>query len=195
MLTHAPLRCAAADELTNDLDVDTIEAVEAMLSTFDGVVLMTGHDRAFMDTLAQHIFVFEGNGAVSDWQGTYSELRVAQKAREAAGAKAAQKTQPAGGAAAAPAAAAEALPPAAARDPEARRLANNAKNKMTKVEAQLEKVEASIAVLDEQLVAACADAGKAMELADKRAKAVAQQEELYAEYERLDALVAAGGLS
>jgi ATP-binding cassette subfamily F protein uup len=182
--------------LTNDLDVDTIEAVEAMLSTFDGVVLMTGHDRAFMDTLAQHIFVFEGDGAVSDWQGTYSELRVAQKAREAAGAKAAQKAQSGGGAAAAAAAAAAAeTAPAAARDPEARRVANNAKNKISKVEAQLEKVEAAIAALDEQLVAACADAGKAMELADKRAKAVTQQEELYAEYERLDALVAAGGLS
>jgi ATP-binding cassette subfamily F protein uup len=182
--------------MTNDLDLDTIEAVEAMLQSFDGVVLMTGHDRAFMDTLAQHIFVFEGDGRVTDWQGSYSELRVAQKAREAADSKpaaaaaAATPSRPA--AAAAPAAAAPSADPAA--DKEARRIASNAKNKIPKVEASLEKVEAEIAALDEALVAACADAGKALELSGKRAAAAARQDELYAEYERLDALVAAGGL-
>ena len=56
------------DELTNDLDLDTIEAVEGMLQGFEGVVLLTGHDRSFMDALAQHIFVFEGEGVVRDWQ-------------------------------------------------------------------------------------------------------------------------------
>jgi hypothetical protein len=55
----------------------------------------------------------------------------------------------------------------------------------------LERVEADIAALDDALIAACADAGKAAELAAKRAAAVARQEQLYAEYERLDALVLA----
>jgi Skp family chaperone for outer membrane proteins len=76
---------------------------------------------------------------------------------------------------------------------EARRVATNAKKKMPQVEATLEKVEAEIAALDQALVDACADAGKAAELASKRDAAVARQEQLYAEYERLDALVLAGG--
>ena len=173
------------DEPTNDLDLETIEQLEVVLQGFDGVVLMTGHDRVFLDTLAQHIFVFEGDGVVTDWQGSYSELRAHQKSREASTAAAAARP------------AADAPPKAAAADPaasrEARRVATNAKNKMPQVEAALEKVEAEIAALDEALVASCADAGKAAELAAKRDAAVARQEQLYSEYERLDALVLAAG--
>ena len=133
---------------------------------------------ASRSTLAQHIFVFEGDGVVSDWQGSYSELRAHQKAREAAASSAARPAvEP-------PPRAAD---PAASRD--ARRVATNAKNKMPQVEAALERVEADIAALDDALVAACSDAGKAADLAAKRDAAVARQEELYAEYERLDALV------
>ena len=160
------------DELTNDLDVDTIEAVEAMLEGFDGCVLLTGHDRSFFDALAQHILVFEGDARIRDWQGSYSELRAAQKADERA----------------VPAAATASAPPAAPADKEARRVAQNAAKKIPKVEAALEKLDADIADLDRQLSEAASDAGKAAALAAARDKATAQLAELFAEYERLDAL-------
>lgn len=56
-------------------------------------------------------------------------------------------------------------------------------------QAALEKVEAEIDELDAALLATGADAGKALELSEKRAAAAKFQEELYAEYERLDELV------
>lgn len=57
------------------------------------------------------------------------------------------------------------------------------------MEAALEKVEAEIEELDAALLAAGADAGRALELSEQRAKAARFQEELYEEYERLDELV------
>ena len=52
------------DEPTNDLDLDTIEALEEMLADFDGCVLVVSHDRAFVDNLVDHIFVFDGKGGI-----------------------------------------------------------------------------------------------------------------------------------
>jgi ATPase subunit of ABC transporter with duplicated ATPase domains len=70
------------DEPTNDLDLDTIEALEDMLSNFDGCVLIVSHDRQFVNNLADHIFVFDGEGGISDWSGSYSELRDFMKSKE-----------------------------------------------------------------------------------------------------------------
>ena len=55
------------DEPTNDLDLDTIEALEEMLEDFDGCVIVVSHDRQFVNNLVDHIFVFEGDGIISDW--------------------------------------------------------------------------------------------------------------------------------
>jgi ATPase subunit of ABC transporter with duplicated ATPase domains len=63
------------DEPTNDLDLDTIEALEEALEDFDGCVLVVSHDRAFVDNLVDHIFVFDGKGGIDDWNGDYSALR------------------------------------------------------------------------------------------------------------------------
>ena len=63
------------DEPTNDLDLDTIEVLEQLLVDFDGCVLIVSHDRAFVNTVADHIFVFDGKGGISDWSGSYTELR------------------------------------------------------------------------------------------------------------------------
>ena len=63
------------DEPTNDLDLDTIEVLEQLLVDFDVVLLIVSHDRAFVNTVADHIFVFDGKGGISDWSGSYTELR------------------------------------------------------------------------------------------------------------------------
>jgi ATPase subunit of ABC transporter with duplicated ATPase domains len=164
------------DEPTNDLDVSSIEALEELLAAFDGIVVVCGHDRSFM-AMCQHLLVFEGDGRISDWRGTLAELRERQKANAAA--------------ASAPAAAAAAPPAAAGADKEARRLATNASKKIPRVEADLERLEAELSAFDEQLMEAGADAGRAAALAAKRGEAACQLEALYAEYERLDALVRA----
>lgn len=61
------------DEPTNDLDLLTIRILEDFLLQFRGCLLIVSHDRAFMDRLVDHLFVFEGGGKVTDFRGTYTE--------------------------------------------------------------------------------------------------------------------------
>ena len=65
------------DEPTNDLDIDTLNKIEDFLSGFGGCLILATHDRYFLDKLVDHIFIFEGDGKVSDFTGTYSEYRLA----------------------------------------------------------------------------------------------------------------------
>ncbi|MEQ9278830.1 MAG: ABC-F family ATP-binding cassette domain-containing protein [Balneola sp.] len=74
------------DEPTNDLDLITLEKLEDFLSNFGGCLIIVSHDRYFMDNLVEHYFVFEGNGEVNDFNGTYSEYR-ALKAEQESGQK------------------------------------------------------------------------------------------------------------
>ncbi len=63
------------DEPTNDLDIVTLNILEEFLVTFGGCLLIVSHDRYFLDRLAQHLFIFEGNGVIKDFNGTYTEYR------------------------------------------------------------------------------------------------------------------------
>jgi ATP-binding cassette subfamily F protein uup len=63
------------DEPTNDLDLPTLAVLENFLSEFTGCLLIVSHDRYFMDRLVDHLFVFEGNGVISDFPGNYSQYR------------------------------------------------------------------------------------------------------------------------
>jgi ATPase subunit of ABC transporter with duplicated ATPase domains len=61
------------DEPTNDLDVETLESLEEALERFSGCVVVTSHDRWFLDRVATHILAFEGNSQVYFFEGSYSE--------------------------------------------------------------------------------------------------------------------------
>lgn len=63
------------DEPTNNLDIITLSILEDYLSEFKGCVIVVSHDRYFLDNIAEHLFVFTGNGIVKDFPGTYSEYR------------------------------------------------------------------------------------------------------------------------
>ncbi len=60
------------DEPTNDLDIPTLNELESFLSEFPGCILFVSHDRYFTDNLADHLFVFQGNGLIKDFPGNYS---------------------------------------------------------------------------------------------------------------------------
>ncbi|MBK7689659.1 MAG: ABC-F family ATP-binding cassette domain-containing protein [Bacteroidetes bacterium] len=64
------------DEPTNDLDLQTLQILEEFLLDFAGCILIISHDRYFMDKLVDHLFVFEGEGLVSDFPGNYAQYRV-----------------------------------------------------------------------------------------------------------------------
>ena len=61
------------DEPTNDLDVDTLRALEAGLESFPGCVVVISHDRWFLDRIATHILAFEGDSQVRFFQGNVSD--------------------------------------------------------------------------------------------------------------------------
>ncbi|MDN4754481.1 ABC-F family ATP-binding cassette domain-containing protein [Porphyromonadaceae bacterium W3.11] len=63
------------DEPTNDLDIPTLQVLEDYLSDFDGCILVVSHDRYFMDRVADHLFVLDGNGFVRDYPGNYTDYR------------------------------------------------------------------------------------------------------------------------
>lgn len=79
------------DEPTNDLDLITLEKLESFLADFGGCLIIVSHDRYFMDNLVQHYFVFEGNGVISDFNGTYQEYKQLQAAQEEEAKKAAEQ--------------------------------------------------------------------------------------------------------
>jgi ATP-binding cassette subfamily F protein uup len=64
------------DEPTNDLDIQTLNILQDFLESFGGCVLIVSHDRYFMDILADHLFVFEGNGVIRDYNGNYTDYRL-----------------------------------------------------------------------------------------------------------------------
>jgi len=70
------------DEPTNDLDIVSLNVLEEYLSTFPGCLIIVSHDRYFLDKLADHLFVFEGEGMIKDYVGKYSEYRELMKDKE-----------------------------------------------------------------------------------------------------------------
>jgi len=70
------------DEPTNDLDILTLNVLEEYLKGFAGSVIIVSHDRFFLDKIVDHLFVFEGEGVVKDFVGSYSEYREYIKEKE-----------------------------------------------------------------------------------------------------------------
>lgn len=82
------------DEPTNDLDIMILGILEEYLREFKGCVIVISHDRFFLDSIVDHLFVMEGNGVIKDFPGNYSDYREylrEQKANEEQ--KAAQKCE------------------------------------------------------------------------------------------------------
>ena len=76
------------DEPSNDLDVETLRALEEALLAFPGCAMVISHDRWFLDRVATHILAYEGDSRVTFFEGNYTEYeadRVARLGAEAAG--------------------------------------------------------------------------------------------------------------
>lgn len=69
------------DEPSNDLDVETLRALEDALLEFAGSVIVISHDRWFLDRIATHILAFEGNSQVTFFAGNYQEYEVDKRKR------------------------------------------------------------------------------------------------------------------
>jgi energy-dependent translational throttle protein EttA len=69
------------DEPSNDLDVDTLRALEDALGDFAGCAVVISHDRWFLDRIATHILAFEGNSQVMWFEGNYADYERDRKRR------------------------------------------------------------------------------------------------------------------
>jgi len=74
-----PANVLVLDEPTNDLDIETLELLEELVSDFDGTVLLASHDRAFLDNVTTSYLVLDGTGAVREFTGDYEAAIAAGK--------------------------------------------------------------------------------------------------------------------
>jgi len=64
------------DEPTNDFDLVTLDVLEEFLRNFPGCLIVISHDRYFMDSIIDHLFIFKGQGVIEDFVGNYSDYRL-----------------------------------------------------------------------------------------------------------------------
>ena len=131
------------DEPTNDLDIRTLNVLEEYLSAFSGCLIVVSHDRYFMDKVADHLLVFNGQGNIRDFPGSYTDYRTWRKEQEAAAAQGAAKTvKPA------------AVAPTTASKPKERvkgKLSFNEKREFERLEAEIPELEAEKAALETEM--------------------------------------------
>jgi len=68
-----PANLLVLDEPTNDLDVETLELLEALVDEFSGTVVLVSHDRTFLDNVVTQVIAFEGEGRVKEYVGGYQD--------------------------------------------------------------------------------------------------------------------------
>jgi ATP-binding cassette subfamily F protein uup len=68
-----PANVLILDEPTNDLDLETLELLEAELVRFPGTILLVSHDRTFLDNVVTSVFAFEGEGRIREYVGGYED--------------------------------------------------------------------------------------------------------------------------
>ncbi len=67
------------DEPSNDLDIDTLNILEEFLLNFSGILLLVSHDRYLIDKLTEQLFIFEGGGEVTIYNGNYADFKFEQE--------------------------------------------------------------------------------------------------------------------
>ncbi len=131
-----PANLLVLDEPTNDLDIETLDLLQDILSDFDGTVLLVSHDRDFIDRIATTTLVFEGEGHVTAYAGGWSDAQAqAGPGAKAAPAPVAQGAAPKG------------KPKAAQK----RGLSFTESHRLESLPAEIDRLEAEIAKLGELL--------------------------------------------
>lgn len=129
------------DEPTNDLDIATLQVLEEYIAGFKGCVIAVSHDRCFMDRVAGHLFIFEGDGKITDFPSSYSdwlEWKDLKAAEEKSAAQATERT-------------ANARPRNSERADAGKKLSYKEKREMEQIEAELENLEAEKSQIEADL--------------------------------------------
>ena len=177
------------DEPTNDLDLPTLRVLEEALIAFPGVVLVVSHDRYFLNRVCTDILAFEGDGKIAHSVGDYDYyLEKKQKAAAAASRKSAE----------APVASKPSAPSqdTAAKIAKARKLSFKEQREFEGIEAQIHAVEAEVVRIEglfSEPEFFRKHATQVNQLTDELETSKANIVKLYARWEELEAIKAAGG--
>ena len=175
------------DEPTNDLDLETLDLLEDLVSTYNGTVIIISHDRAFIDKVATETWVFDGKGHIESVIGGWSDVlayyeRISKnvecqtkdnsqkdiKNSEQPSRTGTEKTD---------------------NSKKKKGLTFTQKHELKELPDKVEKLEADIALLDEQLSDPTLFADgpeKSIEVTNKRNKAQEELDKLYARWEELE---------
>jgi ATP-binding cassette subfamily F protein uup len=143
-----PANVLVLDEPTNDLDLESLELLEAQLAEFPGTLLLVSHDREFLDNAVTSTFVFDGGGRVREYVGGYRDwVRQRDAAPETTAARAADaEPRPAR----VPAGIDAGVAGPARREPPARkRLTFNEQREFAALPERIDALEAEVRRLDE----------------------------------------------
>ncbi len=72
-LFSRPTNLLVLDEPTNDLDIETLELLEELLINYQGTLLIVSHDREFLNNVVTSVYVFEGQGKITEYIGGYND--------------------------------------------------------------------------------------------------------------------------
>lgn len=92
-LFSQPANLLVLDEPTNDLDIETLELLEELLSEYPGTLLIVSHDRAFLDNVVTSTLIFEGQGKIEEFIGGYHDWLNQRKPAETAPAAVTKKIE------------------------------------------------------------------------------------------------------
>ncbi|WP_295540496.1 ATP-binding cassette domain-containing protein [uncultured Thiohalocapsa sp.] len=181
------------DEPTNDLDVETLELLEELLSDFDGTLLLVSHDRQLLDNVVTSTLVLEGDGKVREYVGGWSDWMRQRRRAPAAPAEAPKPARAPGS-------------PAAGETPTGRtntgrtntgdaatrrKLSYKEQRELQALPARIEQLEAEQAVLRQRLADPSLYREGGAEVTAVQGRLAALEEQLAADYARWETLEAA----
>lgn len=161
------------DEPTNDLDAVTVDSLETLLQDWPGTLVMVSHDRSLLDGVCNKYIVFNAGGDMRVWSGSHDDLM----AFERANAKALSDTSMLGGASS-KRTGGEATKRKAPK-------ADESDKELKRLESSIEKVDAELAEVSNEMEQAGTDASKVMVLYNRQQELEALQADLYGRWEQM----------
>ena len=163
------------DELSNDIDIQTLTILEDFLNSFPGIVITVSHDRYFLDNVVDRIFAFDGDGHLQQYEGGYTDYLETKQKREADTAEEKNAGMPKAGAAKEETA-------KIAKDwkqnrPIKLKFSYKEQREFETIDEDIAALEEKIAAYEEEILANATDSGKLNELMKKKEEAEKTLEE------------------
>jgi ATP-binding cassette subfamily F protein uup len=174
-LFSRPANVLVLDEPTNDLDIETLELLEALLQSYAGTLFLVSHDRAFLDNVVTQTIASEGEGIWKEYAGGYSDWQRARSRRRPGPDPEAARPKPA----------------AAPRQAEKSKLNHREKRELDELPAKLEALEHEQDAINARLADPALYRDRPAEVKPLQARHAALEAELaraYARWEELEAM-------